>query len=136
MCIHKTCIYETGRSGCECNSGHRGVRRIFSCQAVANRYPNGVYIGWSHFPVVGTTSIITCFVGETSSPQLLTGKGDNPMHINIHMNVYIEIYINISAYTSKKRITLPRPQTHHFQYFAPLNSGNKNIIIGSSFPPY
>ena len=51
-----------------------------------------VYIGLSPFPVIVTTRIVSCLVGNPYKPSFATttGKGDNPMYIYI-------LYVNICS---------------------------------------
>ena len=42
----------------------------------------GIYIGLSPFPVIVTTRIVSCLVGNPYKPSFatITGKGDNPRY--------------------------------------------------------
>ena len=44
-----------------------------------------IYIGLFPFPVIVTTRIISCLVGDSYKPSFatITGKGDNPIYIYI-----------------------------------------------------
>ncbi len=45
------------------------------------------YVGLSPFPVIVTTRIVSCFVGNPCKPSFatITGKGDNPNDMEFHV---------------------------------------------------
>ena len=52
--------------------------------------PKNLYIGLSPFPVIVTTTIISCLVGDSYKPSFATITGDNPTYTPLRFNMETE----------------------------------------------